>query len=140
MLHGGSGYQRMPPCVHYLSWRTWFLEFTFQGLQHTTEIPNLALESVQACGFKRPASGAKNVAKAKAAVSKKPATRAKSGANSKSLGSKGNSMKEPSSPAEIVPDHQLEEIVSASPSNVPKTYKLESITRLPKPASMLHWC
>ena len=102
-----------------------FLEFTFQGLQHTTEIPNLALESVQAFAFKRPASGAKSVAKAKAAVSKKPATRAKSGANSKSLDSKGNSMKEPSSPAEIAPDHQLEEIVSASPSNVPKTYKLE---------------
>ena len=73
-----------------------FLEFTFQGLQHTTEILNLALESVQACAFKRPASGAKSVAKAKAAVSKKPAARGKSGANIKSLGSK----KEPS-PAEI---------------------------------------
>ena len=97
-----------------------FLEFTFQGLQHTTEIPSLALESVQACAFKRPASGAKSVAKAKAAVSKKPAARGKSGANIKSLGSK----KEPS-PVEIAPDHQLEEIVSASPSNVPKTYKLE---------------
>ena len=32
-----------------------FFEFTFQGLEHTTEIPNLALESVQACALKRPA-------------------------------------------------------------------------------------
>ena len=111
----------------------WFLEFTFQGLQHTTEVPNLALESVQACASKTPASGAKSVAKAKAAVSKKPATRAKSGANSKSLGSKGNS-----SPAEIAPGHQLEEIVSASPSNVPKTYKLEhyKVTKTRKYASL----
>ena len=109
------------------------LEFTYQGLQHTTEIPNLALESVQACAFKRPASGAKSVAKAKAAVGKKPAARGKSGANSKSLGSK----KEPS-PAEIAPDHQLEGNVSASPSNVPKSYKLEhyKVTKTRKYASL----
>ena len=81
-----------------------FLKFTFQGLEHTTEIPNLALESVQATtNLKRPASGAKTVAKAKA-VSKKPAAKGKSGAKS---------MAEPS-PADIAPDHQLEEIVSAS--------------------------
>ena len=91
-----------------------FLKFTFQGLDHTTEIPNLALESVQATTtLKRPASGAKTVAKAKA-VSKKPAAKGKSGAKS---------MAEPS-PADIAPDHQLE-IVSASPSNVSMTYKLE---------------
>ena len=71
-----------------------FLEFSFQGLQRTTEIPNLALESVQDSAFKRPASVAKSVAK-------KPATQAKSGAKAKSSGSKGNSVKEPS-PAEIV--------------------------------------
>ena len=92
-----------------------FLKFTFQGLEHTTEIPNLALESVQATtNLKRPASGAKIVAKAKT-VSKKPAAKGKSGAKS---------MAEPS-PADIAPDHQLEEIVSASASNVSKTYKLE---------------
>ena len=94
-----------------------FLRFTFQGLGHTTEIPNLALESVQATTtLKRPASGAKTVAKAKA-VSKKPAAKGKSGAKS---------MAEPS-PADIAPDHQLEEIVSASPSNVSKTYKYASL-------------
>ena len=92
-----------------------FLEFTFQGLEHTTEIPNLALESVQACALKRPASGAKGVAKAKA-VGKRPAARAKAGGKSKAFGSKPEHF-----PAEIAPDHQLEEIVSASLSNVSKT-------------------
>ena len=98
-----------------------FLEFSFQGLQRTTEIPNLALESVQDSAFKRPASVAKSVAK-------KPATQAKSGAKAKSSGSKGNSVKEPS-PAEIV---------SASPSNVPQTYKLEhyKVTKTRKYASL----
>ena len=92
-----------------------FLEFTFQGLEHTTEIPNLALESVQACALKRPANEAKGVAKAKA-VGKRPAARAKAGGKSKALGSKPEHF-----PAEIAPDHQLEEIVSASLSNVSKT-------------------
>jgi len=109
----------MPGCHHVCTTSAGehgVLEFTFQHLQHTTEIPNLALESMQACAFKRPASGAKSVAKAKAAVSKRPAARGKSGANSKSLGSKKEH-----SPAEIATDHQLEEIVSASPANVSKT-------------------
>ena len=112
-----------------------FLEVSFQGLQRTTEIPNLALKSVQDSAFKRPASVAKSVAKAKAAVSKKPATQAKSGAKAKSCGSKGNSMKEPS-PAEIAPDDH--EIVSASPSTVPQTYKLEhyKVTKTRKYASL----
>ena len=105
-----------------------FLKFTFQGLEHTTEIPNLALESVQVDkNLKRPASGAKTVAKAKAA-SKKAAAKGKSGAKSKA---------EPS-PADIAPDHQLEEIVSASASNVSKTYKLEhyKVTKTRKYASL----
>jgi len=102
-----------------------FLEFTFQGLEHTTEIPNLALESVQAV----PSKGQPGKA-----VGKKPAARRKSGANSKSLGHK----KEPS-PAEIAPDHQLEEIVSASPSRMFPRLTNWSITRLPKAANMLHW-
>ena len=68
------------------------------------------------------------------AVGKKPAARGKSGANSKSLGSKKES-----SPAEIAPDHQLEEIVSASPSSMFPRLTNWSITRFPKAANMLHW-
>ena len=46
-------------------------------------------------------------------------------------------LKEPS-PAEIAPDHQLEEIVSASPSNVSKTCKLGhyKVTKTRKYASL----
>ena len=102
-----------------------FLEFTFQGLEHTTEIPNLALESVQACAFKRPA---------RQSSWQKASCQGKEWCQQQITWPQ-----EEPSPAEIAPDHQLEEIVSASPSRMFPRLTNWSITRLPKAANMLHW-
>ena len=100
-----------------------FLEFTFQGLEHTTEIPNLALESVQACAvLPKPKQLAKGQLPGQRLV-----------ARAKHLAASQNIF--------LLKLHQI--------TNLKKLFlplfrmfprlKNWSITRFPKPANMLHW-
>ena len=108
----------------------WFFNFTFQGLEHTTEIPNLALESVKATtAFKKPASEQRLLPKQKQfAKSQLPRERVVPKAARQNL-------------LLLLTLHQINNLKKLFLPLLPMFPRLTNwnTTRLAKPANMLHW-